>query len=171
MNSTQLRQLQTPLKDSYKTNPAEAIAELHATGVVDCANLTCNVQTPISSDSSTVSGLHPKAGGSGVEACSGDMLLQSLIACSGVTFAAVSTSMELQIDSAQISAKGMMDFRGTLGIDRGVPIGLTSISLEFTVKSPEPDEKIEKLIQLTERYCVVLQTLTQSVQVTSCRVE
>lgn len=169
MNSAQLRELQTPLKDSYSVDPAQAIADLEASGTIDCSNLTCKVHTPAAADQSTLSGLHPKAGGSGLEACSGDMLLQSLVACSGVTFAAVSTAMELQITSAEILAKGQMDFRGTLGIDRNTPVGLTSIALGFKVESPEPSEKIDKLIQLTERYCVVLQTLSRGVEVTSHR--
>lgn len=170
MNSAQLRELQTPLKDSYSVDPAQAIADLEASGTIDCSNLTCKVHAS-AADQGTISGLHPKAGGSGLEACSGDMLLQSLVACSGVTFAAVSTAMELQITSAKILAKGQMDFRGTLGIDRNAPVGLTSIALEFRIESPEPSEKIDKLIQLTERYCVVLQTLGKGVEVTSHRTD
>ena len=102
-------------------------------------------------------------------ACSGDMLLQSLVACSGVTFAAVATAMGLEISRAKVSASGEMDFRGTLGIDRETPVGLTSVELSFDVQSGEPDESIAKLIELTERYCVVLQTLAQGVTVTSRR--
>lgn len=171
MNSAQLRELQAPLKDSYSTSPEKAIAELKASGTIDCSSLTCKVDSPTASDQMTISGLHPKAGGSGLEACSGDMLLQALIACSGVTFAAVSTAMELQITSAKIYATGSMDFRGTLGLDRSTPVGLTAINLEFAVESTEPGEKIDKLIQLTERYCVVLQTLAKGVEVTSNRTE
>ena len=169
MNSAQLKEIQAPLKAAYKATPEQAIAELHASGVIDLATLTCKVDSPQAEQGRTVSGLHPKAGGDGLAACSGDMLLQSLVACSGVTFAAVATAMELQIQNASVHAKGMMDFRGTLGIDRTTPIGLTSIELQFTVESKEPGDKIDKLIQLTERYCVVLKTLSEGVVVSSER--
>ncbi|HIK92730.1 MAG TPA: OsmC family peroxiredoxin, partial [Planctomycetes bacterium] len=151
--------------------PEAAIVSLNATGAVNIDDLTCHVESAPSPDGRTVSGLHPAAGGDGRAACSGDMLLQSLVACSGVTFAAVSTAMGMQISSATVTAHGTMDFRGTLGVDRDVPIGLTSVDLSFAVETTEPDEKIEKLIQLTERYCVVLQTLKNSVTVSSRRGE
>lgn len=169
MNSAELKNVQAPLKAAYSESPVKAIAELHASGVVDFESLTCHVDSPQAQHGKTVSGLHPKAGGNGLAACSGDMLLQSLVACSGVTFAAVATAMELQIQKASVQAKGVMDFRGTLGVDRSTPIGLTSIELEFAVVSTEPTEKIDKLIQLTERYCVVLKTLSEGVTVSSRR--
>lgn len=168
MNSEELKALQAPLKARYADSPTDAIVSLNATGVVNINDLTCHVDSALSIAGQMVSGLHPSAGGDGSAACSGDMLLQSLVACSGVTFAAVSTAMGMQISSARVSAQGTMDFRGTLGVDRDVPIGLTSVELTFAVESSEPDDKIEKLIQLTERYCVVLQTLQQGV-VVSCR--
>ena len=170
MNADELKQIQTPLKARYSGDPGTAIAELHARGVVDIESLACRVESPHAQKEQTVSGLHPKAGGDGSLACSGDMLLQSLIACSGVTLAAVATAMGLQINSAEIIAKGTMDFRGTLGVDRQAPVGLTSVELIFEVVSPESDDKIDKLIQLTERYCVVLKTISEGVAVTSQRV-
>ncbi|MCP4508161.1 MAG: OsmC family protein [Fuerstiella sp.] len=150
-------------------SPTDAIVCLDATGTINIDNLTCHVQVASSVDGRTMSGLHPGAGGDGSAVCSGDMLLQSLVACSGVTFAAVSTAMGIQISSATVTVHGAMDFRGTLGVDRDAPIGLTSIEVLFTVETSESDEKIEKLIQLTERYCVVLQTLTNGVAVSSRR--
>jgi uncharacterized OsmC-like protein len=169
MNSNELKTLQTPLKKQYAKSPDDAVVSLHATGTVNIDNLTCQVESAASVSGQTTSGLHPSAGGDGKFACSGDMLLQSLVACSGVTFAAVATAMELQVSSTRVTAHGTMDFRGTLGVDREVPVGLTSVDLSFAVESSEPDEKIEKLIQLTERYCVVLQTLQNSVAVSSRR--
>lgn len=169
MNAEQLKELQAPLKAVYTASSTAATAKLHAAGVIDLENLTCLVTSPGAAVGEIRSGLHPMAGGDGFAVCSGDMLLQSLIACSGVTFAAVATAMELQIRSAAIAASGTMDFRGTLGVDRATPVGLTSIELTFDVDSTEPNEKIDKLIQLTERYCVVLQTLKQGVSVSSQR--
>ena len=116
-----------------------------------------------------IAGLHPKAGGDGSVACSGDMLLQALVTCAGTTMAAVSTAMGLEIRGVRIEARGRMDFRGTLGVDRTVPVGLTSIELQFHIESDVLAESLDKLIQLTERYCVVLQTLQHSVQMTSTR--
>jgi len=169
MNSKELKAIQTPLKEQYAKCPDDAIVSLNATGTVNIDNLTCRVESDVSANGQTVSGLHPSAGGDGNFACSGDMLLQSLVACSGVTFAAVATAMELQISSTTVTAHGTMDFRGTLGVAREVPVGLTSVNLTFDVVSLESNEKIEKLIQLTERYCVVLQTMKNSVAVSSCR--
>lgn len=169
MNSEELKVLQAPLKAAYAETPHRASVSLHAAGTIHLENLTCDVETPAASAGHTVSGLHPAAGGDGSAACSGDMLLQALVACSGVTFAAVSTAMGLQISSARVTAVGTMDFRGTLGVDRDVPVGLTSVELSFAVETTEPDEKVDKLIQLTERYCVVLQTLQQKLAVSSRR--
>jgi uncharacterized OsmC-like protein len=169
MNRDELKSLQAPLKQLYQTSPDAAIAELHAVGIVDFANLCCRVPIPANNGKDIIAGLHPKAGGDGSVACSGDMLLQALVTCAGTTMAAVSTAMGLEIRSAQIKAHGRMDFRGTLGVDRTVPVGLTSIELRFQIDSDAPDESLDKLIQLTERYCVVLQTLQHSVQMTSTR--
>ena len=168
MNSEQLRQIQAPLKADYTAHPEKAVVELNAAGQIDIPAVTCTV-TVSADGGKTVSGLHPVAGGDGSSACSGDMLLQSLAACSGVTFAAVATAMDLQISAARVDVLGRMDFRGTLGIDRETAVGLTSVELTFFVDSDEPPEKIDKLIQLTGRYCVVLQTLQQGVPVSSRR--
>ncbi len=170
MNRDELKSLQTPLKQMYQTNPEAAMAELHAVGMVNFPDLCCRVPIPANDRTDIIAGLHPKAGGDGSVACSGDMLLQALVTCAGTTMAAVSTAMGLEIRSARIEARGLMDFRGTLGVDRTVPVGLTSIELQFHIDSEAAAESLDKLIQLTERYCVVLQTLTKSVVVKSIRV-
>ena len=156
MNAEELKALQAPLKAQYRETPEAARHTLSVTGKVDVSSLTCRLNTaagPVDS------GLHPAAGGSGDEACSGDMLLEALIACAGVTFSAVATAMGLPIESASITAEGVLDFRGTLGLSKEVPIGFESIHLKFDVVSDAPREQIEKLVELTERYCVILQSL------------
>ncbi|APZ96854.1 OsmC family protein [Fuerstiella marisgermanici] len=168
MNAEKLKQIQAPLKARYADDSASALDTQRAVGKIDCEGLTCHVETHCATPGMTTSSLHIMAGGDGSHACAGDMLLQSLVACSGVTFAAVSTAMGLTISSASVEARGTMDFRGTLGVDREAPVGLTSIELIFDISSDEPDEKIDKLIQLTERYCVVLQTISKGANV-SCQ--
>jgi uncharacterized OsmC-like protein len=170
MNRDALKALQAPLKQRYQGDPAAAIAELHATGVVDFANLNCRVSIPANDGTEIIAGLHPMAGGDGSAACSGDMLLQALATCAGTTMAVVATAMGLEIRDARIEAAGIMDFRGTLGVDRTVPVGFTSISLRFHITSDVPAEQLDKLLQLTERYCVVLQTLQHAVPVSAMRV-
>lgn len=163
MNAEELRAAQAPIKEKYKTEPESALRTMSVTGIVQ-PNQTCRVQTaagPVDA------GLHPAAGGSGEEACSGDMLLEALVACAGVTFSAVSTAMEIPIEQASITAEGDLDFRGTLGVARDVPIGFSDIRLKFDVKSDAPQEKIDKLIQLTERYCVIYQTLKQPMEIST----
>ncbi len=135
-----------------------------ATGTINVETLCCEIP---SGGNPIVAGLHPAAGGSGDQACSGDMLLQSLVACSGVTFAAVATAMEIPIEAATVTATGTMDFRGTLGIERQAPVGLTEIQLHFAITSTAEDEILAKLISLTERYCVVLQTLAGTCELRS----
>ncbi len=169
MNAEELKQIQAPLKTRYAEDSASALDTQRAVGKIDCEKLTCHVETLCATPGMTTSGLHRMAGGDGSHACAGDMLLQSLVACAGVTFAAVSTAMGLNISSASVEARGTMDFRGTLGVDRETPVGFTSIELVFDVNSGEPAEKIDKLIQLTERYCVVLQTISKGVEVSSRR--
>jgi len=169
MNRDELKSLQAPLKQLYQTNPDAAIAELHAVGIIDFTNLCCRVPMAANDGKDIIAGLHPKAGGDGSVACSGDMLLQALVTCAGTTMAAVSTAMGLQIRNAKIEARGRMDFRGTLGVDRTVPVGLTSIELQFHIDSDVAAESLDKLIQLTERYCVVLQTLQNSVRIVAMR--
>ena len=169
MDRDSLKALQTPLKQLYQSNPESAIAELHAEGHVDFDQLSCRVAIPPNNGTDILAGLHPKAGGDGSQACSGEILLQALVTCAGTTLAAVSTAMGLPVRSAHIQARGIMDFRGTLGVDRSVPVGLTKIDLNFRLDSDAQTEQLDKLIQLTERYCVVLQTLKMSVPINATR--
>jgi len=164
MDAAQLRALQAPLKQTYKEDPARARITMLAEGTVHFDQPSVSLDTPIGR---LVAGLHPAAGGDGSQACSGDMLLQSLVACSGVTFSAVATALGIPIEAAIIRASGSMDFRGTLGVDRSVPVGITEIRLHFEIKSTADDSQLTKLVELTERYCVVLQTLHQSASFSS----
>ena len=170
MDRDALKAHQAPLKQLYQINPEAAVVHLHATGIVDFANLNCRVPLPANDGSQIVAGLHPKAGGDGSAACSGDMLLQALVTCAGTTMAAVATAMGLEIRSTQIEAIGTMDFRGTLGVDRTVSVGFSNIVLRFHMDSDVPAEQLDKLIQLTERYCVVFQTLRHAPILTAVRV-
>lgn len=169
MDKDALKALQTPLKQHYQSTPDSAIAELHAEGIVDFDELSCRVSILQNNGTEIIAGLHPKAGGDGSHACSGEILLQALVTCAGTTLAAVSTAMGLEIRSAHISATGRMDFRGTLGVDRSVPVGLTRVELSFRLDSDVAPELLDKLIQLTERYCVVLQTMKSGVTVNTTR--
>ena len=164
MDSNELKELQAPLKQQYRDNPASAVVTMHAVGAVLPSQLACTVETPTGK---VTAGLHLAAGGSGKLACSGDMLLQALIACSGVTFATIATAMGIEIRSTRVSATAEMDFRGTLGIDKSVAVGITSVSLQFEVDSPADDQQLTKLVQLCERYCVVWQSLATSIERTS----
>ncbi len=168
MDALQLRSRQAPLKELYQKDPAQARLTMRAEAVVDFSRLTCRQVLP-TSDPAPEAGLHPMAGGAEQSACAGELLLQSLTACAGVTLAAVKTAMGLEIEHARIVASGTMDFRGTLGISRDVPVGLSDIQLEFQLKSAASPEQLDKLIQVTERCCVVLQTLRNSVPITSRR--
>ncbi|MCU0711182.1 MAG: OsmC family protein [Pirellula sp.] len=160
MNLEALRAKQLPIKDRYKQNPSDALVELHATGKVLVDDQQCLIDTHAGLSRA---GLHIAAGGTGDDACSGEMLLEALVACAGVTFSAVATNMSLPIKSCQIVAKAKMDFRGTLGVDRTAPVGLTELELVFQIESDASQESIDKLIQLTERYCVIYQTLKSGV--------
>ncbi|MFO0921587.1 MAG: OsmC family protein [Pirellulales bacterium] len=163
MDAQQLKQLQEPHKQRYREFPESGMVELHSQGMVDFHQLTCKVPSRKDpSEDGVVAGLHPAAGGPGTFACSGEMLLDALIACAGVTFAAVSTAMSLSISEAMIVAKGWMDFRGTLGVDKTVPVGIQRIELQFEVHTSASDEQLATLLRLTERYCVIMQTLQQS---------
>ncbi len=164
MNGDELRAIQAPLKQQYRDNPSSAKVVMHASGTIQASEIACAVETLAGT---VTAGLHPAAGGSGATACSGDMLLQALVACSGVTFAAVATAMGIEIRSASLHASAEMDFRGTLGVDRATPIGITSVQLEFTIDSPAEEAQLTKLIDLTERYCVVLQTLAHPASLTT----
>jgi uncharacterized OsmC-like protein len=158
MDSQILRSIQTPFKEKYKINPESAVITLKAKGKPG-EGITCNVET---SKTLIAAGLHPATGGDGFSACSGDMLLEALVACAGVTFSAVATALEIKINDASIMAEGDIDFRGTLGVSKEVPVGFKNIHLSFKIDTEEEEEKINKLIQLTERYCVVYQTLKNS---------
>ncbi len=170
MDRDTLKATQAPLKQLYQSNPDAAVAELHAEGDVDFDQLSCRVAIPPNNGKDILAGLHSMAGGDGTLACSGEILLQALVTCAGTTLAAVSTAMGLGVRGAHVEAIGIMDFRGTLGVDRSVPVGLTSISLNFQLDSDASAEQLDKLIQLTERYCVVLQTLKTSVPVNATRI-
>jgi uncharacterized OsmC-like protein len=156
MNAEQLRARQKPLKDQYRDDPASAVKTLSAVGIVDFENVTCRVDSEFAG---VPAGLHPATGGSGEWACSGDMLLESLVSCAGVTLAAVATAMEVPIRAASVRAEGELDFRGTLGVSRDAPIGFTEIRVSFNLDTDADAETVAKLIKLTERYCVVFQTL------------
>jgi uncharacterized OsmC-like protein len=155
MNSETLRSRQAPLKDKYREQPATALVTLRAEGRLG-EGLSCSVET---GRALVEAGLHPATGGSGMQACSGDMLLQALVACSGVTLNAVATAMGLTLRDARLRVEGDLDFRGTLGVVKDAPVGFTQIRLTFSLDTDATPEQIQKLIQLTERYCVVYQTL------------
>jgi uncharacterized OsmC-like protein len=164
MKIEELRAIQAPIKENYKQNPSEGLRTLRSTGVVDVDHQQCRIE----SHAGTIrAGLHPAAGGSASDACSAELLLESLIACAGVTFAAVATNMNLKVKSCTIEAEGDMDFRGTLGVEKTVPVGLTAIRLRFQVDSDLDETALAKLISLTERYCVIYQTLRNGVMDTS----
>jgi uncharacterized OsmC-like protein len=156
MDANALRALQAPIKDKYRSDPDAAVITLKAQGTLDDQNIACKVET---GRALAVAGLHPATGGSGAELCSGDMLLEALVACAGVTLKAVATALEIEVRGATVKAEGDLDFRGTLGVDKGAPVGFSSIRLSFEVDTSAPQEKLDQLLKLTERYCVVFQTL------------
>lgn len=155
MDSETLRSLQAPLKDKYRGQPATARVTLRAEGRIG-EGLSCSVET---GRALVEAGLHPATGGSGMQACSGDMLLQALVACSGVTLNAVATAMGITLRDARLRVEGDLDFRGTLGVAKEAPVGFTQIRLTISLDTDATPEQIQKLVQLTERYCVVYQTL------------
>ena len=155
MKATELKETQAPIKAKYRENPESAVITLKAEGSIG-EGVTCSVQT---SKAMIEAGLHPATGGSGMHACSGDMLLEALVACAGVTLNAVATALELPIKDAKIRAEGDLDFRGTLGVDKEAPVGFRDIRLSFDVQGDMTDEQRATLLKLTERYCVVYQTL------------
>ncbi|HET8556084.1 MAG TPA: OsmC family protein [Gaiellaceae bacterium] len=159
MDRADLQAVQAPLKERYREEPEAALVTLRASGELDGSQIACSVQT---GRALVEAGLHPATGGTGALACSGDMLLEALVACAGVTLRSVATSMELDV-SGSVHAEGDLDFRGTLGVDREAPVGFTAVRLRFELASDEPEEKLAKLIELTERYCVVAQTLAGGV--------
>ena len=163
MDSTELRALQAPLKEEYKTNPDKAEWVLHAEGKLE-SDITCSVDTYAGV---AEAGLHPATGGDGSKACSGDMLLQALVACAGITLTSVATAMSINIKGGKVKAEGDLDFRGTLGVSKEVPVGFSQIRLQFELETDAKPKKLKKLLELTERYCVVYQTLQQSPSMTT----
>lgn len=158
MKASDLRALQAPLKEKYRENPKDAEWTLHAEGKLG-DDLACFVPT----DAGEVeAGLHPATGGDGSQACSGDMLLEALVACAGVTLNSVATAMDINIEAGTVKAEGDLDFRGTLGVSKEAPVGFKKIHLQFDLKTDAVEKKVNKLIELTERYCVIYQTLKNS---------
>jgi uncharacterized OsmC-like protein len=156
MDAAGLRAMQAPIKARYKDDPKAGLITLKAKGSLDEANIACKVET---GRALAIAGLHPATGGSGLELCSGDMLLEALVACAGVTLKAVSTALEIPLKSATVSAEGDLDFRGTLGVAKDAPVGFAQIRLRFDVSTEASQEKLDQLLKLTERYCVVYQTI------------
>ena len=156
MNAEDLRALQAPLKDRYRAEPAAAKVTLRAQGALDDSAIACKVET---GRAIAAAGLHPATGGTGMELCSGDMLLEALVACAGVTLKAVATAIGVAIRSGRVVAEGDLDFRGTLGVARDAPVGFSDIRLTFDLDADATQEQLDTLLKLTERYCVVLQTL------------
>lgn len=161
MKSDEFRQLQAPLKEQYKNDPAAALITLKASGNVN-EGISCKVET---GRALVDAGLHPATGGTGLQACSGDMLLQALVACAGVTLQAVATAIGIELRNATIKAEGDLDFRGTLGVSKEAPVGFQAIRLYFDIDADINAEQLASLEKLTERYCVVYQTITRGVKV------
>ena len=161
MNAQELRDIQSPIKQKYSNHPDAAVITLEATGQLG-DGISCKVET---GRALTEAGLHPATGGNGMLACSGDMLLEALVACAGVTVSAVSTALGIEIKDAVVNAEGDLDFRGTLGVSKEAPVGFKAIRLSFTLDCEATAEQIQSLAKLTERYCVVYQTLVKGVQI------
>lgn len=161
MDAEELKNIQAPIKEKYREQPDTAIITLKAQGKIG-DGISCKVET---GRVLAEAGLHPATGGNGMLACSGDMLLEALVACAGVTLSAVSTALGIEIKDATIKAEGDLDFRGTLGVSKEVPVGFQTIRLSFVLDSDATAEQIQTLAKLTERYCVVYQTLTKGVSV------
>jgi uncharacterized OsmC-like protein len=158
MDASELRAVQQPLKDAYSGDPQAAMITLHAQGQLGAEDISCSVAT---GQALAKAGLHPATGGDGSLACSGDMLLQALVACAGVTLRAVATSLGIEVASGTVRAEGDLDFRGTLAVAKDAPVGFTAIRLSFDLDTEAPPEQLATLLKLTERYCVVYQTLAQ----------
>ena len=156
MDAVALRAMQAPIKDRYKQDPKAAFITLKAKGAIDDSHIACKVET---GRALAVAGLHPATGGSGLELCSGDMLLEALVACAGVTVKAVATALAIPLKSGTVSAEGDLDFRGTLGVAKDAPVGFAQIRLAFDLDTDAPQDKLDQLLKLTERYCVVYQTI------------
>ena len=164
MDADKLRALQAPLKKRYQEAPETALIPARAEAVIDREAVSCSIS---SFAGKTLAGLHPAAGGQGSEACSADMLMEALAACAGVTLKAVATAMRIELKHAKVIASGIWDIRGTLAVDRHAPVGLTNIKLSFEIASSADEKKLMKMIELTERYCVIYQTLAHPPAMTS----
>jgi uncharacterized OsmC-like protein len=162
MDGNELRAMQAPIKEKYKSDPKAGMITLKAKGTLDDSNIACKVET---GRALAVAGLHPATGGSGLELCSGDMLLEALVACAGVTVKAVATALDIPLKSGKVSAEGDLDFRGTLGVAKDAPVGFAQIRLRFDLDTDAPQDKLDQLLKLTERYCVVYQTIKAGPQV------
>ncbi|SIT58717.1 Peroxiredoxin [Mesorhizobium prunaredense] len=163
MDTTELKAMQAPLKEVYRDDASRALITLRAKGSVDDQSIACKVET---GRALAVAGLHPATGGSGLELCSGDMLLEALVACAGVTLKAVATALEFKLGATTVEAEGDLDFRGTLGVAKDAPVGFRAIRLNFNLDSDEPQERVDTLLKLTERYCVVFQTINARPELT-----
>jgi len=159
MDVATFRATQEPIKDRYRKDADAALLTLKAKGTADGATVTCRVET---GRGLAVAGIHPKAGGSGLELCSGDMLLEALVACAGVSLRAAANVLDIPIKSATVSAESDVDLRGTLGVIDSVPVGFTDIRLRFDVDTDAPQDKVDQLLALTDRYCVIFQTIQNS---------
>ena len=159
MQADELKAMQAPLKARYRDEPDAAVVTLKAEGDIDGEGVACRVDT---GRALIEAGLHPATGGSGLHACSGDMLLEALVACAGVTLNAVATALEIPVRTGRVCAEGDLDFRGTLGVAKDAPVGFNAIRLRFDLDSDASEEQLATLMKLTERYCVVYQTLRQS---------
>jgi uncharacterized OsmC-like protein len=156
MDGTELRAMQAPIKERYKSDPAAAMITLKAKGTLDAPGSACKLET---GRAMAIAGLHPATGGSGIELCSGDMLLEALVACAGVTVKAVATALDIPLRNGVVSAEGDLDFRGTLGVAKDAPVGFAQIRLRFDLETDAAQDKLDQLLKLTERYCVVYQTI------------
>ncbi|WP_349370345.1 OsmC family protein [Salinarimonas sp.] len=167
MDAAALRALQAPLKQKYRESPQAAVVTLKAHGTLDSEAVACKVET---ARAVAVAGLHKATGGTGADLCSGDMLLEALVACAGVTLKAVATALEIPLRSGTVHAEGDLDFRGTLGVDKEAPVGFKDIRLTFEIDADAGEEQLAQLLKLTERYCVVFQTLNRKPEL-SARLE
>ena len=159
MDAGQLRALQAPIKERYKESPEKAVTPARAEAIIEEDDISCQISTYAGT---TLAGLHPATGGDGSKACSADMLMEALAACASVTLKAVATAMRIPLKHARVVANGTWDARGTLAVDRDTPVGLTEVKLQFEIDSTAERKKLEKMIEVTERYCVIYQTLAKS---------
>jgi uncharacterized OsmC-like protein len=156
MDAAELRAMQAPLKERYRNDPQAAVITLKARGTLVDSHVACKVETSLAL---AIAGLHPATGGSGLQLCSGDMLLEALVACAGVTLKAVATALDIPLRSGTVAAEGDLDVRGTLGVAKDAPVGFAQIRLRFDLDTDAPQDKLDQLLRLTERYCVVYQTI------------